>query len=134
MSTKLARAPVVEQIGDDLMPEVEGVLRRLRKVGIGVPHPSEVQGYLLSHPDTIPALAGVGEIAAAALGTIAELSLELYKDFETRDEYLTVYARQAEYQETLLDEIDRARELYEPYIRDVSGWILLTTDFRPVAA
>jgi hypothetical protein len=135
MSTKLAHAPVLDPSpAGDLAPQVAAVLRRLRKLGLRVPHPGEVQEYLLAYPDTIPALAGIGEVAAARLGDHAQLSLELYRDFETADQYLSIYARQAEYQDDLMDEIDGAREEYEPYLRDVSGWILLTTDFRPVAA
>ena len=134
MMLKDAHLAVVEKGGGDYALEVEGVLRRLRKFGIRIPRPSEVREYLREYPDTVGALERIGEIAAAELGTTAELSLELYRDFETRDKYLTVYARQADDDDTLLDEIDRVRELYEPYIRDVSGWILLAPDFRPVAA
>jgi hypothetical protein len=133
MDVKQLPRPEVQDNGG-LSLQIDEALARLRKLGIRVPCPSEVREYLLSYPDTVGALEQIGEVAAAEMGSTTELTLELYRDAEAADEYLTIYARQAEYQDTDLDEIDRVRELYEPYITGVSGWILLAPDYRPVAA
>ncbi len=60
-----------------------------------------------------------------------ELSLEVYRDPEIDDEYLTLYVRQSEYDLTIMDRIDEVREQLAALLNHVSGSLLITTDFCP---
>jgi hypothetical protein len=58
--------------------------------------------------------------------------LELYRDPEIDDEYLTLYVRQRRYDaDKLLEEIEDLRAGSQAALRETSGWLLVTTDFRP---
>ena len=59
-----------------------------------------------------------------------QLSLEVYHDPEIEDEYLTLYVRQADYDEHVLSTIEDIRAGYEGELAGRSGWLLVTTDFR----
>jgi hypothetical protein len=62
----------------------------------------------------------------------AKLFLEIYRDPEIHDEYLTIYIRKNEYEKMILDRIDEAMSEFEPALGSASGWLLVTTDFmRP---
>ena len=111
--------------------QAAAALCRVADLGINVPCTSEVAGYLVKHLDTLSALERVAAVAAARLADHAQLSLELYRDPETADKYLSIYVCQTEYQDELLEQIESVWDEYDPYLRDVSGWILTTTDFRP---
>lgn len=49
----------------------------------------------------------------------AQVSLELYRDPEIKDEYLTIYVRQITYEPNLIDEIDKLSEKFEEVLREV---------------
>jgi len=59
----------------------------------------------------------------------AKLFLEIYRDPEIHDEYLTLYIRKNEYEEMILDRIDETMSEFEPALGSASGWLLVTTDF-----
>jgi hypothetical protein len=65
------------------------------------------------------------------VGEQAELSLEVYGDPESDDRYLTLYVRQAVYEPDLLARLERVAGPFEEQLGDQSGWLLVTTDFRP---
>jgi hypothetical protein len=68
--------------------------------------------------------------AREKLGTDVQLSLELYHDPEVEDEYPTLYVRQRNYQERILEMIESVREEYEGMLAKKTGWFHVTTDFR----
>ena len=63
-------------------------------------------------------------------GSDNELSLELYKDPEFEDRYLTLYMRQEEYLPDTMDRIEAVRRQFDEALENVSGQLLITTDFR----
>jgi len=68
---------------------------------------------------------------SARFGAHAQLSLEVYRDPEIEDEYLTLYLRQQDYDRNLLEAIEDICEEYEEELAERSGSLLVTTDFRP---
>jgi hypothetical protein len=89
----------------------------------------EVLEYLLRFPDMLEAVNQVIRTVREHLPE-AQLELVVYHDPEIEDEYLVLYARFSQYTSAVMERIRAARRAYSPYIRDKSGWILLTTDFR----
>ena len=63
--------------------------------------------------------------------TVPEISLELYKDPDSFDSYLTLYLRQDSYYDDIAERLDRIFDEYEPALRSASGWLYVTTDSMP---
>ena len=63
-------------------------------------------------------------------GQDAELSLELYRDPEIADQFLTLEVRQDQYDTNIVERLDRISGEFADELEHCSGDILLTTDFR----
>jgi len=111
--------------------QIEEVLKQLHQDWIRIPKPAGVRDYLVRYPDLTSILLFVCKIARERVGVYPELSLEVYCDPEIEDEYLTLYIRQDYYDEDILDTIEDIRTQYEVNLTGKSGWLLVTTDFRP---
>jgi hypothetical protein len=59
-----------------------------------------------------------------------QLALELYRDPEIDDTYLTLYARSRDYDLDLRRAIRTVSVKRAPYVRGLSGHILVTSDFQ----
>ena len=109
--------------------EVKDVLEVLKAMHVMIPEASEVSEYLLAHSD-LSCL--IPQICCKLIKTFPEdarLFLEIYRDPEIHDEYLTLYVRKNVYEVQILDSIDKAMAEYEPALGTASGWLLVTTDF-----
>lgn len=115
----------------DLTSQIEEVLSHLQEYWITIPKPTEVRYYLIRYPDLCNILPHICKIARDQFGIQTQLSLEIYSDPEIEDEYLTLYIRQQDYDQDILDKIEDIRAQYEAILSGKSGWFLLTTDFRP---
>lgn len=112
-------------------PALDAVLGEVASLGILVPDRDGVRVYLSEHPDMADLTRRVCARAAARLGTAAQVSLEVYRDPEADDEDLAVYFRQRQYDEGIMAAIDGVWPEYARELADMSGYILLTTDFQP---
>jgi hypothetical protein len=119
------------QGADDVISQIEETLSSHLSKGIMTSQPAEARDYLLRHPDMVDLLSFVSKRTSERFGTSAQLSLEVYRDPEIRDEYLCLYVRQENYDEHIMDIIENIRAEYEEEISEKSGWLLVTTDFRP---
>jgi len=90
---------------------------------------SAVDNYLTRHP----------ELAAVLPSIIArirndfpsgQLSLELYRDLEINDHYLTLYVRQQSYGNDIIERLEQISDEFSSSLEQGSGYLLLTTDFR----
>ena len=109
---------------------IEAVLSWLVSKDVLVPHHGEVRDYLLRHQDMIDLVAFACGAASERFQTDSELALELYRDPEIENEYLTLYVRREQYKQEILDEIDLVSAEFEDNLTGKSGWFVLTTDFR----
>jgi hypothetical protein len=73
----------------------------------------------------------VCKIAIDRGGSSSQLSLEVYRDPEIQDEYLTLYIRQSQYDESISKLIDEITVECQEYFSDSERWLIVTTDFRP---
>lgn len=91
----------------------------------------EIADYLERHQDVAELLSEVCQSARAEFGEQAELSLELYRDPEIADQYLTLYVRQPAYDRQIMARIENVRSHYRDKLSARSAWLHVTTDFRP---
>jgi hypothetical protein len=109
--------------------QVEYILRYFEMLGARIESPSKVRDYLYRCPG-IAILAGfVSEQIYNGFDFKAQLSLEVQDDEVPDSEYLTIYVRVPEYNNSVMDRIRKIRESYYDSLNNMTGWFLLTTDF-----
>jgi hypothetical protein len=99
---------------------------------IVVPDTRAISNYLASHRDLAKILPSVCERARREFGQDAELRLEVYRDPEIEDRHLTLYVRLPTYgNNAIIERLDRVTQPFEDELCSASGYLLVTTDFRP---
>jgi hypothetical protein len=112
-----------------MTPEVNNTLGVLKELQVMIPEISEVSEYLLAHSDLSYLIPPICSKLIKTFSEDTKLFLEIYRDPEIHDEYLTLCIRKNEYEKMILDRIDEAMSEFEPALGSVSGWLLVTTDF-----
>src|SRR5437016_5993795 len=69
----------------------------LAALGVVSDSGESVRAYLARHRDLVALLPAICAAARKAFAAPTELSLEMYRDPEVNDEYLTLYVRMPEY-------------------------------------
>lgn len=110
---------------------IREALTEVRKQGVKIVKPNEVQEYLQRYPELIDLVPEVARLARSHLPD-AWLTLSVYHDPEiAEEEYLVLHARLATYDESIVKRLDEVAERYLPELVHREGWIQLTTDFHP---
>lgn len=104
-------------------------LARIRETGVLVPEFDNVYSYLRDHREMIGLVEELAEPLLREFHSDSQLSLELYRDRESDDHYLTIYVRQHSYQPTLFERIDSVVRQFDQQLSKASGWLQVTTDF-----
>jgi hypothetical protein len=116
---------ILSQKGDLL-----GLLDQLALENILIPRRDAVDQYIFLHCDLGQLLPAICAISRQHFGQDAELSLEVYKDPEIDDQYLTLYVRQTNYPSDIMHQIYGVARQFDDLLEKVSGYLLITTDFR----
>ncbi len=114
------------------VPDQDEVGRQLGKLdsyGVVSRQWRAVQDYLARHPDLAALLPTICERVRQEFRRPDELAIELYRDPEVKDEYLTLYIRQPRYEANLMARIGRLSDALSEQSECDSGYLLLTTDF-----
>jgi hypothetical protein len=127
-----AYEPVLTQKSTEVTAQIEEVLNWLAQKQVMIPQPAEVRDYLLRHSHMIVLLPAISERVLERCGRQAQLSLEVYRDPEIDDEYLALYIRQERYDKSILNVIDSICAEFETELASSLGWLLVTTDLRPL--
>lgn len=98
---------------------------------IGISNAADVGRYLSEHMELRSVVPQVCQRVRDEFGQDAELSLELYRDPEIADQYLTLEVRQERYDSNIIDRLDQISGEFADELEPCSGQILLTTDFGP---
>ena len=106
------------------------ILKQFSNCGIQIPKRNEVLGYLAEHRQLSRLLPGICAQVRRVFGPNVELSLELYRDPEVDDRYLTLYVRQQAYDTEIMDRIETVSRQFNGRLEKISGYLLLTTDFH----
>ena len=97
---------------------------------IVVPNSAEVERYLSDHAGLRAVVPLICQRVRDEFGNDAELSLELYRNPEIVDQYLTLAVRQARYDTNIVQRLDRISGEFADELEHCTEDILLTTDFR----
>ena len=114
-----------------LTPHMNEVLDEIARAGVLIPCQNDIAAYLQQHPDMTSLVAQLAFAAREQLPRDAQLSLELYRDPEIDDTYLTLYVRQRHYIHNLTKRTHAIMDEFDHELATCSGWLLLTTDYRP---
>ncbi len=115
-----------------IYPAIETSLLGLRDIlGFVFPNPGELIDYLIQNPGLYDVVMYACSMTVEEFGSTSEISLDIFHDPESGDRYPTIYVRQKEYEDDIIARMDRICELYEPGLKGLSGWLLLTTDYKP---
>jgi hypothetical protein len=109
---------------------LSAVLKQLSSEKIDVPKRREVLSYMTRHKQLAKLLPAIGAQIRLAFGPEAELSLEIHRDPEIDDRYLTLYVRQETYDSRIMEKIEAESRQFNDRLEQVSGYLLFTTDFR----
>lgn len=109
---------------------IQETLEAIRRQGLKITQPDEVQDYLRRYPELIYVVPEVVRRVRSNLPD-AHLTLTVYHDPEEEYEHLIIYARFARYDDLVLERIRHTRSIYRDLLTDCRGWIFLTTDFHP---
>lgn len=90
----------------------------------------EINEYLRKNPEIRKAIDIGCREALKEFMKDAQVSLEMFFDPESDYSYPTIYIRQKNYEENILDRIDKVTETIIPYIGGNKGWLIITTDFQ----
>jgi hypothetical protein len=99
--------------------------------GVYVPRPERVQAYLHEYPDMVHVVGNICMAAHDQFGPDSELLLDVYCDPEIDDRYLSLVVRQASYPANFMSRIEELTAKFADELAQISGWIVVTTDFRP---
>lgn len=114
----------------DITLPIEFALKYISSIQIVIPNPEELRNYLHRYTDIIELVMSVCEETRNHFILPTQLSLELYRDPEIDDQYLTLYVRQNKYEKDIMNKIEEIRLSYCDVLADKTGYFLLTTDFQ----
>lgn len=132
----MTRSSLLDSPGNSALSDPSFVANTERDVvltmgaDVAVPNQQDVERYLAEHAALQSLLPRICEHLRAEFGRDAELSLELYRDPEIDDQYLSLEVRQDHYGADIIERLDRLSEQFADELERCTGDILITTDFR----
>jgi len=105
--------------------------RSLSAMGVFSDNWTAVRGYLRRHRDLSSGLPKIINDVRNEFGPQADLSLDVYRDPEIDDQYLTLRLILPRYGPDTMNRIEAVSRGFEQHIRPTAGYVLLTTDFCP---
>jgi hypothetical protein len=109
--------------------EIEHALRAISGL-VHIPRPAEIREYLLRFPDLLSVLPCICFHIVLEFNVDTQISLELFKDRESEERYLSLYVRQKTYSKNIMKQLEKVWLRFESEISKSNGWINITTDFR----
>lgn len=111
--------------------DINWAIQTCAAMGVGITDTNEIKDYLAAHRDLIQIIVYACCLASDKFGNRAQLSLEMFSDFNSEDKHPTLYVRQKKYEDNIYQEIKQIRNEYSHYLMTISGDFHLTTDFMP---
>ena len=108
--------------------EIEALLKELAE-SIQLINPGAVRNYFLNYFDILDV---IPQAVNAAKNNFpeAQLVMDIYQDPEIPDYYLVLYIRPKNYDDSVIEWLEKAEEEFIDKLANKRGWIQLTTDFR----
>lgn len=108
--------------------EIESLLNLLAE-DVRVNDADRIREYLLRFPGMIDVVLQAVDAARRHFPE-AQLVMEVYQDPEIDDRYLVLYVRLKQYNDSIVERLQRAEAEFLDHLADTEGWLQLTTDFR----
>lgn len=99
-------------------------------LGIEFPNVDAVVDYSVRNPGFYDVLLYASILTKEKFGDSSQISVELYRDPECNDEYVSIYVRQDTYDDDIFGQIEEVSSECEVALTNTSGWLLITTDFK----
>jgi hypothetical protein len=120
---------VSSSTGGSISDRIEYILSYLRDLKAKIESPTKVRDYLYYHPEIAELCKEVSIEIYQHFDFRAKLYLEIENDEVPNSEYLVMYLRVPEYDDSVMDYIRKIRSGYYDLLDNAKGWFLLTTDF-----
>jgi len=108
--------------------EIESVLELLAE-NVRLHDSNRIREYLLRFTEIIDVVPRAVDAARRHFPE-AQLIMEVYEDPEIEDCYLVLYVRLKQYDDSIVERLERAEAEFLDHLADKEGWLQLTTDFR----
>lgn len=109
---------------------IETLLTRVQSLHVLTPKLGEIWDYLLYHGDILNLVELASQLARDSFPVPSQLSLEIHHDAETADQSLTLYVRQNQYEENIMERIDLIRDKLGEIRSDWFIPFFVTSDFQ----
>lgn len=110
---------------------IQHILNNVRDLNIKTVNSEDVRNYLLRFPDLITICSEICALVVEEFSNNYKLSLEVFLDSEIDYRHLSLYVRQDEYDENIMDRIRAVRKEIRNMLKGIKGDLHLTTDFQP---
>jgi hypothetical protein len=117
-----------------LQSAVTKLCAELAEHSIEIPNHNDVLRYLEQHVDLAAVVPSVCGQARQEFGDAAQLIIDIYRDPEIDDRYLRLCVRLPSYSDDTMAQVDHVSEPFDEDLCRASGYLLVTTDFRPPQA
>lgn len=113
------------------LSEANESFTQIKRLKIKIPHEQEIWGQLVEIPQMAIQLSEACRLSRDEFPD-SELSLEMFYDPESEDQYPILYIRQQVYEKDIMSRIENIMEEFEWYFVTNMGWFLITTDFQSI--
>jgi hypothetical protein len=114
-----------------ILAPVEDILAHFHTLKAKIVSSLEIRDYLYRFPEIAELSRKVADDVYKYFDFRTQLSLEIEDDEVPNSEYLVMYVRVPEYDNSVMDRIRKIRDSYYYLLDNTTGWFLLTTDFSP---
>ena len=114
----------------NLDDKLEQVLSKVRLLGVVISDIDYIRNYLLCYPDIIDLILPICRHVKKEFPSPAQVLLEVYRDPEIDDKYISIEICQKEYDENVMKQIEQIEAEHQEELIGKSGWIIVTTNFR----
>lgn len=111
---------------------VEEVLKYFSNIKAIIEEPSKVRRYLYSHPEIADLSHLVAEQVYQYFDSSTQLCLCINDDDKPDCGYLALFLRAPNYDDSVMDRIEKIQKSYFGLLSTMTGWFLFTTDFQPL--
>lgn len=111
------------------LEEINHSFSKIQSLDVLVPNEHELWEQLAQMPQMATPLLNACEFSREEFPD-SELSLEIFFDSESDDQYPILYIRQQTYEKDIMIKIEKIMEKFDWFFQRNMGWFLITTDFQ----
>jgi hypothetical protein len=110
---------------------IEDIIQHFYDTNTRMEKLSRIREYFYRFPDIAELSMDVANLVHDSFNSDAQLFLETRGEQNSEDEYLALFIRMRDYDDSVMERIKSIREEYALNLAELNGWFLLTTDYQP---